>query len=580
MNFFEDQRLAKKKTNKLYAMFLGVVAFVSLGTGLVISTLLTIELNGFESTPDNYYPLTFGQEYIIFFLAASSIVLGAILIISLFKIHQLKSDPESICYALGAEKLPPNPKSFKEAQYRNIVEEMSIASAVPVPTIFILEDDAINAFACGFDINSAAICVTTGALAAFNRDELQAVVAHEYSHILNGDMTINLKLVGMLAGILVIYQIGNRIMRSRSRNSKDNSAAVGFAIMLLGAGGLLFGSLLKAAISRQREFLADASSVQFTRNPDGIIGALKKISVNSSEGILASTEANEVSHMFLVEGVKRKFFSFATHPDLFDRIKAIDKNFDEDQFLKQEFDQVKKQMLQEKKTLNEPAAAKGNANGMTTEQARKVLLPLLLLYQNKPQAQMKLSPEGLLRNFILGEDEEIKNLSWSEKLNILEILFGQINAFDHNEKRRIYQVIKDAIKEDGKIDFSEFIIFAYLRPALKSVSIKPKKLSAGKFNDYANRVLNMLLYMDQNELTQDLISALSEFVEFSQIDRSELKYAQMLPILDEIRFCNIDQKEKLLKACDKLIHFNTHISEKEEVLLSLIKQILGVPGTA
>jgi Zn-dependent protease with chaperone function len=210
---------------------------------------------------------------------------------------------------------------------------MALASGVPAPRLFVMpREPGINAFAADFTPADAAIAVTGGALAQLNRDELQGVIGHEFSHILNGDMRLNIRLIGLLAGILLIGMIGLRTLQFGGRGSDSKGALpiVAFALMVLGFVGVFFANLIKAAVSRQREWLADASAVQFTRQTDGLEGALKKIGgIPTGSRLRDSRNAAEVSHMLFGEGARRSFASlFATHPQLTDRIKALNPSFD------------------------------------------------------------------------------------------------------------------------------------------------------------------------------------------------------------------------------------------------------------
>jgi Zn-dependent protease with chaperone function len=224
---------------------------------------------------------------------------------------------------------------------RNVVEEMAIASGVPVPEIYVLEEEAaINAFAAGYTPSDAAVAVTRGTLELLDRDELQGVIAHEFSHILNGDMRLNIRMMGVLYGILILNLMGRMIVRgghygrlaSRSRNRGGAIVMiVGLGLAVLGAVGVFFARLIKAGVSRQREYLADASAVQFTRQPDGIANALKKIGGYAEASYLTAADPEEVSHMLF--GAGRKFAGlFATHPPLGDRIRAIDPSFSESDY--------------------------------------------------------------------------------------------------------------------------------------------------------------------------------------------------------------------------------------------------------
>ena len=254
---------------------------------------------------------------------------------SLFKIASLRSGGgESVAQMMGGTLLHPQTGNADERKIMNVVEEMALASGTPVPPVYLMENESgINAFAAGYTPDSAVIGITRGAIEKLSRDELQGVVAHEFSHILNGDMRINIRLMGVIFGIIAIAVIGRVALRAAwftgsGRGKKDARVAlaitaVGLALLIIGGIGILAGRLIQAAVSRQREYLADASAVQFTRNPDTIGGALKRIGgVGSS---LSSGHSAEVGHMCIANAMSSWGVSaFATHPPLEDRIKRID----------------------------------------------------------------------------------------------------------------------------------------------------------------------------------------------------------------------------------------------------------------
>ena len=244
----------------------------------------------------------------------------------------------SVARALGGTEIHGDSQDPLHRRLVNVVEEMSIAAGVPVPDIFVLESESgINAFAAGLEQSDAAVAVTRGALERLSRAELQGVIAHEFSHILNGDMRINQRLMGFSFGILVLALAGRWMLRSmhfapRSRDNKGSIAIVlGIALAVIGSIGVFFGRLIKAAVSRQREMLADASAVQFTREPEGLAGALKKIGGYTTE--FTSTEAEEVAHMLFGRGSRAFRGWFATHPPLLDRIRALEPNFSENDYV-------------------------------------------------------------------------------------------------------------------------------------------------------------------------------------------------------------------------------------------------------
>ena len=261
--------------------------------------------------------------------AAVALVLGTVATLavigcaSLFRIASLRTRGSAVAHQFGATPVPEDTTDFNLRRLRNVVEEIAIASGVPVPQIYVLDDEsAINAFAAGYAPSDAAIAVTRGALTRLNRDELQGVIAHEFSHVLNGDMRLNIRLMGLLFGILVLSLIGRRIlMHGRFSRSKDAAPVMLIAIglVVIGYVGMFFGRLIKAGLSRQRELLADSSAVQFTRQTRGLAGALKKLAGLPEGSKLGNSDAEEVSHMLFGQGLRLSSM-MATHPPLIERI--------------------------------------------------------------------------------------------------------------------------------------------------------------------------------------------------------------------------------------------------------------------
>ena len=311
MNFFEHQAAARKTSSRLVILFglavLCIVAAVNLAT----------------------WAATGSTSAIAFTTIATLAVIG---LGSMYRIASLRGGGEPVALQMGGVPVPENTTDLNLRRLRNVVEEIAIASGVPVPKIYVLEHEAaINAFAAGYSTSDAVVAVTRGALDKLNRDELQGVIAHEFSHILNGDMRLNIRLIGVLFGILMIGLIGRKILthgRFSGRN-KGAAAVLGAALvaMIVGYIGLFFGRMIKAGVSRTREVLADASAVQFTRQSQGLAGALKKIGgVHEGAKLNDRGDAEEVSHMLFGDGVG---FSglFATHPPLLKRIQALEPQF-------------------------------------------------------------------------------------------------------------------------------------------------------------------------------------------------------------------------------------------------------------
>ena len=310
MDFFERQDEARRHTKLLVFYFAAAV----LSLVVVINVAVSLILGTFVDGPKS--------ELLLWITLGT---LAVILAGSAFKTLQLASGGSVVAELLGGRLIDSNTSDTDERKLLNVVEEMSIASGVPVPQVYVMDDEAgINAFAAGHSTSDAAISVTRGCMKLLSRDELQGVIAHEFSHILNGDMRLNLRLMGLVFGILCLTVIGRVLIRARGR--KNPLPLVGLALIVVGWAGVFFGRLIQAAVSRQRELLADAAAVQFTRNPAGLAGALKKIGGLAYGSRIESPHAEEASHLFFANGLGNSFFS--THPSLTERIRALDPSFD------------------------------------------------------------------------------------------------------------------------------------------------------------------------------------------------------------------------------------------------------------
>ncbi len=332
MNFFQRQQQARSTSRRLVILFaLAVLAIV-----VVIDLAVWIALGGMTPPDAVEYAATGVEGRANVLIMVTLLTLAVIGCSSLYRIARLRSGGSEVARAMGAVLVPEDTTEPVLRRLRNVVEEIAIASGVPMPQIYLMEEEAaINAFAAGYSPNDAVITVTRGALERLNRDELQAVIAHEFSHILNGDMRLNIHLMGVLFGILVLGIVGRRILLHvrGGRDSRGVIAVLVAALVLtvIGYVGLFFGRLIKAGVSRSRETLADASAVQFTRQTDGLVGALKKIAGLPDGSRLSSAGTEEVSHMLFGEGMGFSSW-FSTHPPILERIQAIDPSFDPKQF--------------------------------------------------------------------------------------------------------------------------------------------------------------------------------------------------------------------------------------------------------
>ena len=315
MNFFEQQAEARRSSRRMVLLFIvSVLAVIA-----AVDAALWLGWRWGTAGPPPRELYLWGA------MAASACILFG----SLREIVRLRAGGEAIAALAGGRLLPSASADPLERRLLNVVEEMAIASGVRVPKVYVLDQEgAINAFSAGRDVSNAVIGVTRGALERLSRDELQGVIGHEFSHILNGDMGLNLRMIGVLAGIVVIGSVGAFVMRSTRGSSKNSGGVVlfGLALFIIGYTGLFCARLIKAAVSRQREFLADASSVQFTRNPDGLAGALDQIRTAPAGALIGGRYAEEMSHMFFGQALSLARL-FATHPPIGERILRINPRF-------------------------------------------------------------------------------------------------------------------------------------------------------------------------------------------------------------------------------------------------------------
>ena len=350
----------RRTTRRLVFVYVLATIMIVLGVTLIVGAALFM----FDNT-------SYGGSFANFAAQRTGLLLGiavfaALLIVgaTAYKTAALSSGGGRVATDMGGTLVPPNVQDPLRRRLRNVVEEMAIASGMPVPEIYVLEqENGINAFAAGYAPGDAAIAVTRGTLELLDRDELQGVIGHEFSHILNGDMRLNIRLMGVLFGIMVLGLIGRTILRGgrhgafvSSRRGKGAPVVliIGLGLTILGAIGVFFARTIKAGVSRQREYLADASAVQFTRQTDGLANALKKIGGFSGGSLLRAADPEEVSHMLFGTGSKLSGM-FATHPPLTERIQALDPHFKASDYPKVD--------LRERSTVSDGATCLGRARG-------------------------------------------------------------------------------------------------------------------------------------------------------------------------------------------------------------------------
>jgi Zn-dependent protease with chaperone function len=336
LTFFEHQARARQATTRLVVLFLLAVAGVTVAVNLVVATVYANTVGRYPLPALDALGtlvIVYAGVPVVLYVWTTAITLAIVGLRSLVVVRRLRAGGDAVAAMVGGAPVDRGTPDADARRLLNVVDEMAIASGIAVPRVYLLRGEpGINAFAAGYAPNQAAIAVTEGAMRGLTRDELQGVIGHEFSHVLNGDMRMNVRMIGVLAGILFVGEIGEFLMRSSaSRDRRRNANGVvliGLAMTLIGYVGLVFGRLVKAAVARQREFLADASSVQFTRNPDGLAGALATIGATAEGALVRNRHAETLSHMFFADGIAVWFSSlFATHPPIAERIRRIDPRF-------------------------------------------------------------------------------------------------------------------------------------------------------------------------------------------------------------------------------------------------------------
>ncbi|WP_415893673.1 M48 family metallopeptidase [Neptuniibacter sp. PT8_73] len=540
MNFFEQQDKARRNTGWLVFLFCLAVLSLILITNLLVGIAFQL-LSGdttdiaavYGSSPFENPGIFSWRNFALISLAVGGVVGCAIL----YKWWQLSSGGKAVAESLGGVRILPDSEEPNERLVLNVVEEMALASGMPVPPVYLMAHEmGINAFAAGNTPADAVIGVTQGSIEHFKRDELQGVIAHEFSHILNGDMRLNLRLISLLHGIVFIGQVGELFARGGSdRRSDGRVALLGFGLMIVGWLGIFFGKLIKSAVSRQREFLADASAVQFTRNPEGIANALKLIGGYSPGSEINNSHRSEVSHLFFGQAISSLSSLFATHPPIVDRILRVDPHWDGN-FLyrgnetrerkleeEQQKSEEKRQRVQEAAAIS-AAVMTGTGESALTDNslsaAREKIdqIPEFLYEQAKESlgamsicCSLLLHSEGELRQKqldmikatgfqglekeVLKTAQAVDHLQEHCRLPLIELLLPALKCMSAEQYKQFKRLLMQLIRADKKTDLFEWCLFQLVQhylagehdPELKSA---PRYKTPGQIGDEYAQILS------------------------------------------------------------------------------------------
>ena len=634
MDFFKSQDAAKRNTSRLILLF--GLAVLSL---ILITNLLILFIFGFVgSEMTSMAAVTSPRMNWELFLYVGLGVSAVILFGSLYKIATLAGGGARVAEMMDGKLLMSGTDDIREQRLLNVVEEMAIASGTPVPPVYVMEEEGINAFAAGYSPSDAVIGITRGAINTLSRDQLQGVIAHEFSHILHGDMRINIRLIGVLHGILILGIIGYHLMRSGSysRRSKDSGGVVmlGLGLLIVGYTGTFFGNLIKAAVSRQREYLADASAVQYTRNPNGIAGALMQIATHQERSFLNHPSSNEISHALFEEAQGHSMLGglYATHPPLEDRIAAILPNWDgkyevvEDRSARDEALAAEAQSGSRSEGDRRRAAATIAAGAILGEQlvqaagnpgmdhldaaeriiagippawleaarnpsGARAVVYLIVLQDTDPVRRRQLNLlEHSADTGVFAEVSRLldsgQSISAEQRLPLVEICLASLRQLSAAQYQLFRKNFEEMIRIDNRISLLEWSLHKLVLHHLDAVFSRRQPARLGRKDLLRCRQsVSVLLSIIAQSTTQDRAQAQQWFqagadslqggAEFIPV--AELNFEMLGAAMDELAEVKPLQKPALLKACAAAIRADGEVQPIEVELLRAVSASIDCP---
>lgn len=639
MNFYQAQDDAYRRTRLLVIYFILAVLGVIFAIYAVLAGYMMLSSKSADAAAgvgqlENARGFWDSALFVKVSLATVAVILAG----NLFKSLQLSGGGAVVARDMGGRQIDPSTTDTDEKRLMNVVEEMAIASGVPVPQVWLMDDEpGINAFAAGTEPGNAVIGVTRGCVQRLSRSELQGVVAHEFSHILNGDMKLNMRLIGWLFGIMMLTLIGRellfsmRFMHFRSNRENNNGGAAiamlvaGLALMIIGAIGVFFARMIQAAISRQREYLADASAVQFTREPEGIANALRKIGGQQYGSSLASAKAGEASHMFFADGGMFSY-GFATHPPLDVRIKAIEPHWD-GSFSESEIPAVGSRRAHSDQRVSgfssgvspdvhveraqwdklgessQTNVAVGKAILASLERdwveachdregAQSLIFGLLLASDGK----LRDKEEGYLRKS-LGDVSADLAVNWqktlqaehsSKKMAMIDLAIPTLRRLSMPEYERFISVTQWMIASDGQVDIFEFMLQKVLQRHL-SAHFHPERRTQVKFHQLTqlSEEINVLLSTMSGIGANDEASVHSAYEDaVAELRRKGMESLSILPpqqcglqrvdtALAKIVFAAAGVRGDILHACGLAVMADGILGSREAELLRAAADAMG-----
>ncbi|MFW6272137.1 MAG: M48 family metallopeptidase [Desulfosalsimonas sp.] len=621
MDFFAQQDRARSKTFLLVVLFMLAVVFVIFAVYAAVMAALFL-----------FNPVFFDFYNLKLFLIIAGIAIAVIGIGTLIRIRALSGGGSYVAESLGGKLLEPSTRDPDERRVINVVEEMAIASGTPVPLVYLLEnEDSINAFAAGFTPNDAVIGVTGGCCRRLTREELQGVIAHEFSHILNGDMLLNIRLMGLLGGIMAIAGAGKSVFRGYGSRYRYRSAGRGgrglvqiyviaFFLIVVGYMGVLLGRLFQSAVSRQREYLADASAVQFTRST-GIADALKKIGGLSAGSKIKSPAADETCHMFFGKAVGS---IFATHPPLIKRIRKIEPAFTGD------FEAVgaagaaasvisggRQQFFSSKDGREVSIDANAVANNVGTITSENIAQSAAILAAMpgsiRKETEDILGASALVCALLLDSDPEerkkqkeilkesssyqllrqlekvetaVQGLEQELRLPLLDIVIPALRQMSHEQYAVFKEQIRGLIKADSKVTLFEFCLQEVLNHRLEAVFVRADSKGVYKKITPLEKDVMLLLaalarvgHKDRTVAARAFYAALAVLpIERKNVEMPEtLSFKDLHTALKHFSMASFGVKKALFDACCQSVLFDGKVAVREAELLRAVSSAADIP---
>lgn len=625
MDFFREQDVARRNTRLLTLLFtLAVLVLVALTNVFLALALGFSGSSGLNADlADSLSMLDIRSTLII--SACVMTVIGAVVLYNWIRFSQ---GGRAVVEALGGRPVVSGTQDAYERRAQNIVQEISLAANMPVPPLYVMDDErGINALAAGVSPGDAVVAVTRGAMVQLSRDELQGVIGHEFSHILNGDMRLSIRLAAMLRGITFIGDIGAVLLRSggrrrvRSSNRKNDTAGllvIGLGLYLIGLIGGLMAGLIKSAISKQKEYLADASSVQFTRNPDGIGNALKVIGGYTPGTLVHTARAEELSHLFFGQVKHRLWLLFATHPKLEKRILRVDPHWD-GRFIERSPDhRALEPKLADEMGLNqarraistalpaamlidldssaqpdepvEAAPALPELAGRIIEDAREPLGAMslilgLLWHEGTQKVQLAAVEKANIRGLellVAQSGRELQDLAPELRLPLIELCLPTLKTLSEPQYKTFKQLLLNFIRADGRVDLFEWCLYQLVRHYLDPQFVRTRhRAQFAKLEQVSTSLaiaLGTLAQLGKTD-TQAAFQSGAEVLDMPLTlpQPEQLGVQEFGKAVDQLAACYPLLKVTILKALAKVAEQDGEMSSRELTLIKAIAAVIDCP---